>query len=554
MYRINKIIHKNIQTIALLLGAFIFLLLYGYKIIDPSEINWIMAGGDPSQHFLGWHFFRSETWHFPFGVIEKYHYPSGTCLTFMDAIPLIGIPLKIFNNFLPQPFQYTGLWLMLVYMLQGFFAALLLKKFTNDWRLILLGATFFILSPIMFFRAGAHEALAGHWLILAALYLYLFPATVNTGVKWTILIVMSSMIHFYLLVMVLAIWAGYLLKVLFKGFNKRDIIIYVLLTILILLFVMWFTGYFIIPISDAKSEGFGHYSMNLLAPFNPAGGGETTFLNKMQFAVSGQYEGYNYFGMGVLILMVLSLFKIPQALKDSEQKTLLPIVIVMLLFFIYSLSSKVTYGSEILFEFQYPWHLKDLGDMLRASGRMFWPVYYALIYTALIIILKYYKSKIAVIFLSFALLVQIIDFYPWYNNRNLGSGIFETTLRSDKWKIIANSVKHIIMIPPKAESDPKNNFALFASNNLLDINIGRVARENIQKRSKYYQKIMKEFNSNILQEETLYIVNKNNLIIPSKKNKEKYFFAILDDYYIIIPKNSKLKLVDWLPENSDTIE
>ncbi len=96
------------------------------------------------------------------GVIEKYHYPISTCLVYTDSIPLIGIPLKLFNELLSQPFQYFGLWLMTAYMLQGFFAGLLLKKFTNDWRLILLGTTFFILSPIMFWRTGGHEALVAH--------------------------------------------------------------------------------------------------------------------------------------------------------------------------------------------------------------------------------------------------------------------------------------------------------------------------------------------------------------------------------------------------------
>ncbi len=49
-------IQKHIQVIAFLLGAIIFLLIFGYKIIDPTYIDWIMVG-DPGWHFLGWHFF-----------------------------------------------------------------------------------------------------------------------------------------------------------------------------------------------------------------------------------------------------------------------------------------------------------------------------------------------------------------------------------------------------------------------------------------------------------------------------------------------------------------
>ena len=546
-------IQKNIQTIALFWSALIFLFIYGYKIVDPSHIDWIMAG-DPGQHFLGWHFFRTEPWHFPLGVIDKYHAPSGTCMVYMDAIPLIGIPLKLFNELLPQPFQYIGLWLLGSYMLQGFFAALLLKKFTDDWRLILLGVTFFILSPIMFGRAGGHEALAGHWLILVALYLYLSPPSSTTRVKWILLILMTSMVHFYLLVMVLAIWAGYVLKELLAGLNKKYISMYFLITMILLLLNMWIIGYFTIAVSNAGTGGFGFYSMNILAPFNPEGGGETTFLNKIKFATNGQYEGYNYLGFGVFILMLLSLFKLPKAIRESEIKILLPITIIMVILFIYSLSGKVTLGTEVLFEFKYLWILKELGDILRASGRIFWPVYYTLIITSIFIVVKYYKPKMALTFLSVALLFQIIDFYPWYSNRNLNNRTFESTLKSEDWQKIASSVKHIVMIPPSAQSDSKNNFALYAANNKIDINIGYVAREDTDKRSIYTQKLMKKFENKKLEKNTLYVVNKKNLIIPSKENKKRYLFGTLDNYHIIIPKNIKLDLGNWFNLNKITSE
>lgn len=77
---------------------------------------------DPAQHFLGWHFFRIEAWNFPLGIINNYHYPSGTSIVYMDAIPLIAIKFfKTFSNYLPIIFQYTGLWLLLSYMLQSLF-------------------------------------------------------------------------------------------------------------------------------------------------------------------------------------------------------------------------------------------------------------------------------------------------------------------------------------------------------------------------------------------------------------------------------------------------
>ncbi len=536
----------------MLLGALIFIFIYGYNIIDPLHIEWNMSGTDRAFHFLGWHFFRFEPWYFPLGIIEKYRYPVGSCIVYMDAIPLIGIPLKLFNAILPQQFQYMGLWLMTTYMLQGFFAAILLKKISNNWRLILLGVTFFIISPILFWRAGGHEALAAHWLILAGLSLYLSPEKMNsTKVKWVFLIIVSSMVHFYLLVMVLAIWAGYLLKELLNDFTRQhtvQILQYIFFTMIILLFVMWVIGYFTIPINNTKTFGFGYYSMNLLAPFTPEGGGKTTFLVNIKFATKGQYEGYNYLGLGILILIFFALYRTPQAIKDIHLKTFFPIAIVVFFLFLFALSNKLTFGSEVLFEFKYPWILEDLGSILRASGRMFWPAYYLLMLVIISVIIKYYSSKTAFILLSAALLIQIVDFYPWYSTRSLGNKTYKTSLQSSKWQKIADSVKHVVMIPPS--SNNYRDFALYAANNHLDINIGNVARMDRQKSHRIDQKLMKNFNDSILQKETLYIVDKKNVISPSKENKKKYLFGLLDNYYIIIPKSLKLELNNWFDGNT----
>ena len=62
-------------------GVLVFFVLYGYRILDPTYIGWTMEG-DAAQHFLGWHFFRSQPWTFPLGVIQSYNYPEGTSLVY----------------------------------------------------------------------------------------------------------------------------------------------------------------------------------------------------------------------------------------------------------------------------------------------------------------------------------------------------------------------------------------------------------------------------------------------------------------------------------------
>src|SRR5262249_48903744 len=52
-------------------------------------------------------------------------------------------------------------------------------------------------------------------------------------------------------------------------------------------------------------SGFDFYSMNLLSPINPAPF-RSIALPSLPFATAGQYEGYNYLGLGIIGLLVLN--------------------------------------------------------------------------------------------------------------------------------------------------------------------------------------------------------------------------------------------------------
>ena len=57
---------------------------FGWSILNPKNIGWLLSGGDSAQHFLGWHFFRSEKWYLPPGLFRNYIYPLGTSIGYTD--------------------------------------------------------------------------------------------------------------------------------------------------------------------------------------------------------------------------------------------------------------------------------------------------------------------------------------------------------------------------------------------------------------------------------------------------------------------------------------
>jgi hypothetical protein len=324
-----------------MIGTAVFFIIYGYRILDPTFIAWTLHQ-DAAQHFIGWHFFRSEPWTFPLGLLRSFPYPQGTSIVYTDSIPLIAIPLKLFAPLLPHYFQYHGIWLLLSYTLQGLFAWILLAGKIRTRIFIVFGTVLITLSPILAQRAEIHEALTAQWVILAGLCLYYRPVKTSAWIQWLILLLAASAIHFSLLFMVAMIWLAFIIRnVMAKTFLARgqgkqgrragkDIVLAVA-TVPALLLFMWILGYFVIGIKQASEGGFGFFSMNLLAPFNPAPFSTFLFFQPMALSTEGQNEGFNYLGIGMMFLIIASLYGIIKAKFRFNKARDFPILVICLI-------------------------------------------------------------------------------------------------------------------------------------------------------------------------------------------------------------------------------
>jgi len=518
-----------------------FLLIFGAKILQPTFIEWSMHD-DAAQHFLGWHFFRSEPWSFPLGAIKSLQYPHGTSLVYTDSIPLLAIPLKFFSSLLPNPFQYHGLWLLGCYILQGFFASRLLGLATKNPLLNLLGTSFFLMSPVLVQRAGGHEALAGHWLILAALYLYFQANTRKNSIKWIFVLLAASLVHCYLLVMTVVIWMGYLLKQLIEG--KRKSVLPVMATAVISLIppflAMWAVGYFVMNVAEITGKGFGYFSMNLLAPVNPAPY-NLAFVNNKPLAANGQAEGFNYLGFGLLLLIVISIYEFLRQKEAYVAKRDLPLALAASVLTGLALSNKITLSDLTLFEIDLPRFLDGAFNIIQSSGRMFWPVSYILMLAAIAIVVKYNSLKRAGALLLFFAAVQAVDFFPWYRNINLDKEILQNPLQSDSWRRIAEKINHLVFVPADTHGDEYVWFAYLAAHHKKTFNAAYAARSPIRK--DYKAQLVAEFKKGKSQNDALYVIFNDYYYKPAAS--ADFTYGVLDGYPIIAPKLDLPELVPW---------
>lgn len=396
--------------IGLTIGMCAFLYLYGATVLNPTNDNWILTGyaeWDIQQRYAGWINFRNSSWQFPLASAAKLGYPAekGLNIAFTDSMPLISIFFKSISKLLPSTFQFEGIYSMCIFMLQGISAMLLLRRFSLNRIYSVLGTILFVFSPILLERNFRHTGLASHYLILFSMLLY-FCYRKSDHYPWQMLVlsVFSVGITPYFLPMVMifvlllsienAIYTQKYIKSL--AFFLGNII-----TALITAVAIGAVG----GGYASTRDGYGFYSMNLNAPINPISCGfsnwSKTLLPRPQ--IRGQYDGFNYLGLGVLFLLITVL--LPTFALFVRRKTKIKrfivkniwLLLASIFLTIFATSNIICFDAKELLHIPLPLWLLDLCAIFRASSRLFYPVYYLLILTGIIGLHYWIKQLMSII-------------------------------------------------------------------------------------------------------------------------------------------------------------
>ncbi len=369
----------------LVLCLFAFHLIIGFDKLNPTYTRWLLIqGSDYSYHYLAWEYFRDTPWSWPLGRIDGYCYPMPNSIIYTDSIPLFAFFFKLFRSWLPNDFQYIGLWHAACYVLNAFFAFKISEKSGfNNW-IKWLGSFFFILPVVLIARFG-HAALCGQFTILWALYIFLNRN--QWSVSWYktqlfVLFGISCLIHPYLVFMILGLCTMDLYQLKYESRINWSNFLLTLLGMLAEGFLIWYIcGAFMFK--GNLSEGLGEFSANL-----------NTFINrwdvgrlgpKFEYYLPGQGEGIGYLGLGfiLLLLFVLIYYFVQQKKKASPNNvpgTWNWYGIACTLFFLFALSPKWTLGHYLIID----WRYNDyISRTFRGTGRFIWPLFYFIIYWTL---------------------------------------------------------------------------------------------------------------------------------------------------------------------------
>lgn len=516
-----------------LAGVAFFLALYGVRVLDVTNADWILnSGADPSQHYLGWQFYRGSELRLPYlGMSYNTVYPYRTSVLYSDSIPLLALLFKPFSALLPATFQYMGLWGLASFALQGLLAQKIAWRISGaEERGIAVQAgtvaasVLALLYPVLTIRMFAHTALAGNWLILLGLWLWLCcrGGVVRSCLWWGLAGILCVGVHQYYLPMVGICAVGYAAARLMR----KDGPVPALLPILS------FCG-------CALAELFvlGAFSGNF-ANTDPSGW--FTGADPLNLIVPGLYSTWEvdiFVGWGILLAAVLALaagaalcLRCRAGLRAAVRRRLPWLVsggLIGLLSLLAACSNTFVVGGVSLGTLPLPEPLYNFWHTFACCGRLAWLAGYLLLAVAGGLLLRFGRGAgLAGLILCIA--VQggwragaLADRYRTFHTDSLYA--WASPLEDDAWQMLAESGRFDHLMFASYDIDAPGYWALadYAARNGWSVNgfyLAHLQGELLQRT------IQGELNT--LETDALYVFLDGNQLRQSQLEGQLHFYRI----------------------------
>ena len=358
---------------------------------------------------------------------------------------------------------------------------------------------------------------------------------------WIFVIALSSLIMFYFTMIIaisfaiLRISNFFIYKESFFQLTKDFIIIFVSL-----LLTMYVVGYFEIRAFDALGPGYGALKLNLLSIFDSVDPNKNLtwswVLPDIKVAAGEGFEGFNYLGLGQILMILISLILFVKK-KNYENliylrnnKEIKIFIWISLILTLLALSNNISFGPYSLLEIPLNKFIYGPLSLFRASGRAFWIVNYFLVFISMIIIFKCFRAKQSLLIITTLLIIQIADIsaglrsYVKLNRVTKNISILEDPI----WANISKTRKIVKTTYPESFNHKFENFSnFFEKYSIKKTNLVKMSRTNrkLVAESKYdlYQK----FRDKKLESSTIYIPDNLGHLINLKyifKNDNVGFF------------------------------
>jgi len=193
---------------------------------------------------------------------------------------------------------------------------------------------------------------------------------------WIAYLILAYLTNIYLFAMVGTVWLCAIIQRRLNGLaTSREALGTAALTIALVTTVIALGGQFGTG-TGLPFDYYGYHSMNLLSPIMPQESGLLPGLGGLIDATGGQYEGFNYLGLGLLLAsLIVLLVEVTWLRQNLKRHAALFVAFAALTAF--AISHRVFAGHWLLFELRLPhyiiWNIPEqrsilLADWVRANG------------------------------------------------------------------------------------------------------------------------------------------------------------------------------------------
>lgn len=256
----------------------------------------------------------------------------------------------------------------------------------------------------------------------------------------------------------------------------------------------------------------------------------------------GCYEGFNYLGLGVLLL---GLSALPSAVRHRaalaasiRRRPFFAAAITCL--FVFALSHNIAVGQGAL-SYPLPDMLLRLANVFRSSGRMFWPVYYLLLWGVIRHAIQDRACRLSAILLASAVLIQVADTSPgWLPIRarlmaEAQAGC-KSPLQDPFWSEAASRYAKVRRIHPSNQPPDWAALAMYAREHGLGTDIVYFSRMDEQALSRSRTRGSKILQSGDFDDDSLYILDNEAFVLAQRSaDLDRDLLTTFDGFHVLAP-------------------
>ena len=410
------------------------------------------GGADMAQVLVGYLYYVQSPWHLPLFYVSALGTPTGTNVIFMDAAPVVALVGKLIHGLTGATVNLYGAYLFLCFALPGVMMTLVLIAARIRYGLAAVTAAIFANTmPALLWRWG-HIASGSHYLLIGALALYLLslkkPARRSAAMLWIPYLILTYLTNMYLFAMVGPVWLCSVIQQRLNGLaTTRQALGAGALTTALVMSVIALSGQFGSGAGPPFTRGYGFFSMNLLSPVVPQDSGLFPRVGGVIDATGGQYEGFNYLGVGLLLASLLVLPAEAGWLSRNLRRHV-SLLVVCAALTAFAISHRVFAGHWLLFELPMPRYVLWTLGIFQSSGRFFWLIGYAQM--AIVLVLGFRRAQpVMALCLVGAAILQLFDVQPLREHivASIASGPGMEEFDRDELARLIGRAQHVEVVP-----------------------------------------------------------------------------------------------------------